>query len=311
MFRCSLAIGIVLLSTMLAWADEPLLTPFGRQHLFFPEMKVVMHHYSPGKTQVDWSIESADRKLQSGVSKVVDDVAKVEFKTPPLKDGVMLELKLVVDGKSQPMFLVSGDVFADQHDWLGDLNIILSEEDETASDILKDADIPFTTTIKAITYGALILVPWKEISTTDYYSLASRGNFVVVFAPRKLDILIHQKTNYKMADSFLLTNHLNQIFSNTWKEDLPFRLFDVLSHPRWECFMLGSKDDLAILETIRIDTPRTGWEYAEFRFTRGGRLLFVNVPVFEVWETLPDSQIFVKLLFDEMKSQQKSLNKEK
>ena len=307
---CSL-IGVFLFSAQCVLAQEISEFPFDRQHLFFSETKVVMHCHCPDKTQVSWSIESADRKLLSGIAKVRDNLALVEFQTPPLKDGVMLELKLVVDGKSQPLFLVSRDVFAEQRDWLGDLNIILLDDDDgIASDLLKDAEIPFTTTVDGNTTEALILVTRKEFSMSDYY--LARGNYVVIIAPKELEMVVPQMSNFGGMHSFLLTSYETQIFTDSLEGDLPFRIFDKSSYPTNMFFILGSKDDRAILQTIGMNSSETGWDYAEFRFAKiFGRLLFVNVPVFEHWETLPDSQMFLKLLFDEMKSQQKSLNKEK
>ena len=314
MLRYYLLIGFLLLPAQYAPAQGTSEFAFGRQHLFFPETKVVIRYHCPDKTQLDWSIESADRKLLLGVANVRDNLALVEFQTPSLKEGVMLELKLVVDGQSQPLFLVSRDVFAEQRDWLGDLNIILLDDDGgIASNILKNAEIPFTTAVDETTTGALILITRKEFSTNDYFFTAIRGNFVVVFVDElhQFELLIPNITYNGKRNPFLLTSDLSQIFYNTSKEKLLTRLFGQSYNPANVFFILGSKDDRVTLKTIDMNPSETGWEYAEFRFTRGGRLLFVNVPVFEAWETLPDSQMFLKLLFDEMKSQQKSLNKEK
>ena len=311
MLRYSLLMGFLLLPVQYASAQGTSEFAFGRQYLFFPETKAVIRYRCPDKTQLDWSIESADRKLLSGIAKVRDNLALVEFVTPPLKDGVMLELKLVVDGQSQPLFLVSRNVFAEQRDWLGNLNIILIDDDDgIASDILKDAEIPFTTAVEENTTGALILVTRKEFSMSDY-SLANRGNYVVVIAPEELEMVVPQSSDFGAKHSFLLTSNLDQIFSHTLKEDSSVRFFGKLSCPANIFFMLRGKDDRVTLQTIGANSSETGWNYAEFRFGQGGCLLFVNVPIFEAWDTLPDSQMFLKLLFEEMKSQQKSLNKEK
>jgi hypothetical protein len=311
MLRYCFLIGFLLLPVQYASAQGTSEFAFGRQHLFFPGTKVVMRCHCPDKTQVSWSIESADRKLQSGIAKVRDDLALVEFVTPPLKDGVMLELKLVVDGQSQPLFLVSRDVFAEQRDWLGELNIILLDGDDgIASDILKEAEIPFTTTVDASTTGALILITRKEFSMSDYYR-ASRGNYVVVIAPEKLEMVVPQMSRFGAEHSFLLTSYETQIFTDSLKGELPFRIFGNSSYPTGMFFMLKNKEDRVNLQTIGMNSSGTGWNYAEFRFGQRGRLLFVNASLFENWNALPDSQIFLKLLFDEMKSQQKSLNKEK
>jgi len=314
MLRYCLLIGFLLLPVQYASAQGTSEFTFGQKHLFFPETKVAIRYRCPNKTQLDWSIESADRKLLSGIAKVRDDLALVDFVTPSLKDGVTLDLKLVVDGKSQPLFLISRDVFAEQREWLGKLNIILLDDDDgIAADILKGAEIPFTTTVDETTTGALILIARKEFSTNDYFFTAIQGNFVIVFVddPHQFELVIPQITYNGKRNSFLLTSNLSQIFSNTSKEELSARLFGKSYNPASVFFILGSKDDRVTLETIGMNSSESGWEYAEFRFTRGGRLLFVNAPVFEYWETLPDSRTFLKLLFDEMKSQQKSLNKEK
>jgi hypothetical protein len=124
-------------------------------------------------------------------------------------------------------------------------------------------------------------------------------------------MVVPQMTAFGAEHSFLLTSYETQIFTDSLKGELPFRIFGNSSYPTGMFFMLKNKDDRVTLQTIGMNSSGTGWNYAEFRFAQRGRLLFVNASLFENWNVLPDSQIFLKLLFDEMKSQQKSLNKEK
>lgn len=247
MLRRVLLVGLFVLSNQVVLAQKSSDISFGRQHLFFPEANVAVQYHCPGKTQISWSLESSDRKLLSGASKVRDDIALVEFETPPLKDGITLELKLVIDGKSQPLFLVSRNMFANQHDWFGDLNIILLEDkDNDVSDILKDAEIPFTTTVDETTSGALILVTRLEPSYADY-DLARQGNFVVIVAPEKPDMAVPQTTGGRDTDhTFLLTNDENMIFTHQQSKNRIPCLFPSIE----SFFLLGCKENHVALQMI-------------------------------------------------------------
>ena len=87
LMRYVYSILLLLPLCQIAYTAEPTCR-FGQQRLFFPETQVALQFNCYDKSQVDWSLESADRKIISGNARVRDGPGTVDFKTPPLKSGV-------------------------------------------------------------------------------------------------------------------------------------------------------------------------------------------------------------------------------
>ena len=292
-------------------ADVPV-RDFGVQRLYFPETQVKLspHSLIYHKSQVDWSLESADRKLMSGIGRVRDGVATVELKTPPVRDGVTLKLNLTIEGKTEPFILVSGDVFAGQKKWLESLNLILiDDEDEVASEILKEEEIPFKTVVDKETKNSLILVTNGKISE-DYLQWAEQKNHVVVIAPHEGNFVLPQ-TAFLLNSAFSVANHPKSLFQNKLmkpEEELtPNVFYDIQRSPFVSPYtlLLGVEEDNVVFQTHLIDCSgrgEIGWHYADFQSGRY-HILFVTTPIFDNWETSPASRLFLKMIFEELSEQ--------
>ena len=302
--RFAYSILLLLPLCQTVFAAEPV--HFGQQTLFFPETQVAIRFHCDDKPQVNWSLESADRKVMSGAARVRDGGGTVEFQTPPLKAGVTLPLKLAIDGKTEPFILVSPDVFAGQKEWLENLNIILIDgDDEKAATVFESEGIPFKTSMDGVTKGALILVTNKEISS-DYCLWTTQGNHVIVVAPEEKGHFVLPQWDCLLETSFLITNQTESLFkNNTVKQgqkldQVVLRNIHTLSYyaPNW--FMLDTTDHQVIFRAVPPGgTSNTGWLFADFQFGEN-RLLFVTTPLFDHWETSPAARLFLKMLFEEL-----------
>lgn len=305
MGRSIISILLVLTLCQFALASETVVQDFGQQHLFFPETQVALKFSCDDKTQVNWSLESADRKLTSGTAKIRAGVGTVEFKTPPLKDGVMLKLKLTVDGRTEPLILVSPNVFSSQDKWLESLNIVLIDsEDKLVSGIFESNNIPFKTMVDETTRNSLILITNKEISE-EYCHWTMQGNHVVVVAPENGDFILPQM-NFAINRTFSVSNLPESLFKNqSFGKDAELNREVLCDIQKTSCnaekwLLLNTKDDKVVLQTFPVNSSNTGWQYACFQFGEN-RLIYISTPVFDKWETSPTPQLFLKMIIDELR----------
>jgi len=318
MKRLIYSILLLLPLCQIAYTAEPTCR-FGQQRLFFPETQVALLFNCYDKPQVDWSLESADRKIMSGIARVRDGIGTVEFKTPPLKSGVTLKLTLTVDGKTEPFILVSPDVFADQQKWLESLNIVLIDDDDgKVASIFESEDIPFKTTVDETTENALILVTNGELSNKWVWNTYLQSHNVIIVAPKTGDCELQLWGDFE----FTITNRVRSLFKNKAKQqdqELAGGVFYDIQTYNVPQFVLGLKDDrrVAVLRTISPSDIPGEWRclYADHYYSTAirsrlgtrissGRSLFITTPIFDHWETSPAARLFLKMLFEELETKE-------
>lgn len=296
--------AFVLCLCQTASAADVLPEDFGRRHFFFPDTRVAVQCRCDVKPQVSWSLESADRKLMAGIAKARDGGATVEFKTPPLRDGVSLELKLRINNRTEPFILVSRAVFADRKKWLERLNIILIDGPErTVTEIFESEGIPFQAHADESTRNSLILVTTGRLSE-EHRQWAMQGNHVAVFAPQEAEFEL-QQTDHSRTESFSMSNRPESLFPGKSAGN-DGKFIQNIRHeiaglwpPAAQRLHIGVADGRAVIQTAPADDSRIGWLYADFQFAEN-RLLVVCPPLFAHWETSPAARLFLNMIFEEL-----------
>lgn len=268
------------------------LTPVEVPETCFADSELALRFACHAPSSVAWQASAARRPFASGVIEPRNDKVEIRFRTPQVKQGVVLPIQVAVGGTLSKIHVFGQDPLAGRRDWATSLHVTLFDPSGKTANALDTINLAYRQltglgALASVTRG--IVVVGEGLSLDDHPGLdetlcrvARQGVPVVLLAP--------ESGNFAITDPAPMRFELRD---NSAGQQIDARTIGDLN--RSCAYRVSSEGDVPLLRTTE---QQSDYAWGDFRFdNRRGRLCCLTWNLLETWETSPAPRFFfVRLL---------------
>lgn len=268
------------------------LSPTGVPETFFSDSELALQFVCRAPSSVAWQASAARRPFASGVVEPRNGKLEIEFRTPQVREGVVLPIQVAVGESLFKIHIFGRDPLADRHSWAESLHLVLFDPPGETAKAFDTISLPHGQLtglggLSAVNEG--IVVIGEGLSLADHPGLddtlcclARQGVPVILLAP--------QSGSFRVTDPAPKRLELQDESAG---QQIDPRIIGDLRRSRG---LRVSGDGNGPL--LRIADQGSSYAWGDFRFdNKRGRLCCLTWDLLATWETSPAPRFFfVRLL---------------